>query len=364
MKQLQHHGKDAAVVKNSMLALASSPQDNIDDLARKHIDDVKPCIQDTRDVTQEFLVPREYQGPARLECDYVVYRGLVQSLTGYSMNAQNTFRSGVMGGRDGLVIEVVLSPDVTQILDSPERVSRWDSMGYMPMGLMVWDKDQSPSKHVDALKKMQHMTPKRLLLLVFGAGAEPLAWHFDGNEFISVSLGNKAKNRRKGVQYRVVPLHQVGVSMQDEAEFLVSDAISKHISKKLETTASSQPLEKLSCFKKVCVPSDGYCFWHAILGGLQLKKYMSISRNDAGFAVNRRQEQSESQAAKGLLKAAVEKGADENCFENGFVEITDVAMVGVLLNLSIRISVTDEARDDRLSCTYARILSACSCLLY
>ena len=346
MKHIAANGKDAVAVKEMLGMLSSTPQSGMDELAKNMVDEQLPSMKDIQDVTADFLMVPQRHGPDLLRSPYQVYRGIIQALLGYKNKTYVSEQVGILAGNNDTVLDVILGVDIQSTLTTPELIDRWDSLGYTVMGLVVWDDQDDPMKHVECMQELFSNVQRPLLLLQFGKSPEPNSWQFNDNEvefkFVAVGLENKEKKRRKNADYRVIPVDQLGVTFDDEAAYLVSQAICKKMEQAVKNLSDSS--NESTCFKKVAMPPDGYCLWHCILAGLQPQQYCKVLRHASGFAKNSRQEKIESQAAKNLLQLVVKAGVDENRFENGFVEIKDLALVADLLNLSIRCTISKEVR--------------------
>jgi hypothetical protein len=120
------------------------------------------------------------------------------------------------------------------------------------MGLVLFadGDDNSPLQHVATVREVFARVQKPVLLIVFGKSIEPMTWmfndHDESEKFIRVEIDSKGKNRRKNADYRVIPVDQLGVTFDDEAAFLVSQAICNQLGK---VVSSEQGMEK-QCFEK------------------------------------------------------------------------------------------------------------------
>ena len=346
MKHISTKGQHAVAVKDLVGTLASGTHDSMDVIAKELSVDKHPCLENTKDVTMDFLVVPRVNGPDICKCDYFLYRGLIQGLLGHADNAKRLQYLGLMGGTDQCVLDVILAENLQCVLSSPELIQRWNNLKYEPMGIVVWDNDEKPYAYKEQMQElmMNKDNGKPLLLVIFGASHEPCSWHFDADEqvFIAVDLASKTGNRRKNADYHIIRFDQLGVTFEDEAQYLVSQAICSQISKAIENHDATTK-GKLTPFRKVAVPPDGYCFWHSILAGLQPDAFCRIPRHDNGFAKHQRQERIESSAAKQLLQLVAKQGINPDRFHNGFVDLRDIAAVANACNLAVRCTIAPEA---------------------
>ena len=345
MKHIAKNGEDAVAIKDMLSVLSSSHHPNMDEIAVTFAEKNPKSLSNTRDVTMEFLVDSKLHGPDLLSCPYAMYRGLTQALLASKDKYVRKQQIGILGGNNDLVLDVILGTDVTTTLDTPELNSRWDSLEYQPMGLVLFadGDDNSPLQHVATVREVFARVQKPVLLIVFGKSIEPMTWmfndHDESEKFIRVEIDSKGKKRRKNADYRVIPVDQLGVTFDDEAAFLVSQAICNQLGK---VVSSEQGMEK-QCFEKKAVPPDGYCFWHSVLAGLQPERFCRIERSENGWAINKRQEKLEETAAKHLLQLAVDAGLDPNLFKHGYVDVAHIASVAKKLNLAVRCTMSNEA---------------------
>ena len=346
MKHISTKGKHAVAVKDLVGTLASGTHDNMDDIAKTLSVDNHPSLEDTKDVTMDFLVAPSVHGPDMCKCDYILYRGLIQGLLGQTTCASQLQYMGLMGGTDQCVLDVILAENLHCALSSPELVQRWHNLKYEPMGLVVWDNEEKPYAYKEQMQElmMNKDNDKPMLLVICGASHEPSSWYFDAddNRFIAVNLASRSGNRRKHADYHIIRLDQLGVTFEDEAKYLVSQAICSQISKAIENHDATTK-GNLTPFRKVAVPPDGYCFWHSILAGLQPDVFCRVPRHDNGFAKHQRQERIEFSSAKQLLQLVAKQGINPDRFENGFVDLADIAAVANACNLAVRCTISPEA---------------------
>ena len=138
-------------------------------------------------------------GPDLLSCPYAMYRGLTQALLASKDKYVRKQQIGILGGNNDLVLDVILGTDVTTTLDTPELNSRWDSLEYQPMGLVLFadGDDNSPLQHVATVREVFARVQKPVLLIVFGKFIEPMTWmfndHDESEKFIRVEIDSKGK---------------------------------------------------------------------------------------------------------------------------------------------------------------------------
>lgn len=343
MKHAAASGKEAVALQNALGTLVSASSGSLAEIAQKLSEDTTKNLQDTQDVTAAFLSCDPVHAPEMEESPFIVYRGLVQALSARKPK-ENSFKLWILAGKDGLVLDIILGCDLNATLTTPELVDRWQKMEYKLMGLVLWDEEQRSENHRDLMNQMAKHQEGPLLLIVFGSCCDPFCWRYDGDGcFLSVNLSNKGKNRRKNANYQIIPVDQLGVSIADEAKFLVDQAIIDQMDMAIKTNQESSTQlqgEDLVSFMKVPIPENGFCFWHSVLAGLRVEQYRQVPRHTNVFAVNKRQLAAEADAAKRLMLLLPNA---EIRYENGYVGLCDIARIGEALNLAIRCTIPDEA---------------------
>ena len=344
--------KDDAIKKFT----AGSQSTNLQDVA---IEIGNSCNVDemasTEDVTASFLSTTKFLGPACATSRFFVYKGLVQLLMGRKVD-ENMNTLGVVAGTDNSAVEVCLGSDVSSILSCPELKERWNKLGFGIIGLVAWDHQATPSKYTEEMAKFMSMptTDGPILLMVCNNLGDPDTWEFNTEwnpgAFVAVDIISRNKNRRKDVDYKVFPVDRVGVTVLDHAQHVIAKAVEKYL------ISSSSSTTGFPAFQKWSSPPDGYCFWHAVLAGLD-KSYLAVKRYENGFPVNARREKHESAAAKNLMKASIAPEEDADAiFKNGFVELQQISGVAQKLNLAIRVTVSDEARSQHIRINYIDLI--------
>ena len=345
MKQFAADGSQAVAEMKAMKALASNPAGNLEDIAKTFGgEELYAELDAPKDVTYDFLKVNQYYGPEVLATDFFIYRGLVQSLLG-RMDVDS--KIGIMAGEQKTVVEVCIADDVPSALANPELQKRWTASNLEIMGLVVWSDTADVSKCAEPMATLLSMQQdKPFLQLMCHPNGGTSSWEFnrDGSgEFVSASLNNHRKSRRKDIVFKVFKLEQVGVTIEDSIKSLVSTAIGSYVGEKMQSQQHKKKRDNCQNFVKLSAPPDGFCFWHSVMAGLNLEKYQKVSRHENGFAINQRQEQAESMSAKNLRKTACGDKDPEVLFPNGYVGLFDLQSVGEKLNLAIRVTISEEA---------------------
>ena len=335
-------GKEIADKNDAIQKLANSQAGNLHEIAEELGNECKvAAIAESEDVTQNFLETIKFTGPSCLTSQYFVYKGLVHMLMGRNVNEnQNTL--GIIAGTDGAAIEVCLGADVSSILACNELKERWDKLGYDIIGIVAWDDSATAAKYTDAMAQLLSLKETSFLLMVCNSSGDPDTWEFNSEsnagDFTMVDIKSRNKNRRKDMEYKVFHVDRVGVCFEDQAKSAVAKAMEKYL---VESMTTDSP-DDTCAFWKWTSPPDGYCFWHAVLAGLN-DSYRRVARRENGFPVNPRREKAESQAAKNLMMTCVGSADADAMFKNGYVELQQIRDIGLQLNLAIRVTIEDEA---------------------
>ena len=129
---------------------------------------------------------------------------------------------------------------------------------------------------------------------------------------------------------------------------MVSSALYKHI----KEFAATAVLKDTTAYEKHCVPPDGLCCFHAILGSLEFTMWNAVSRTELGYATNRRTAALEAAKAHALRDLAISSTDETNPLllsmaatakEHLSVDVGELSWLGTVLNLSIRCTIDDEA---------------------
>lgn len=105
-------------------------------------------------------------------------------------------------------------------------------------------------------------------------------------------------------------------------------------------------------FEKHSVPPDGLRCYHSILGALHFSTWQTISRNESGYAVNRRTVQTESANAYALRDLAIKNTDPANPLLSRIareaschltIDIAELSWLGTVLNLAIRCTIDEQA---------------------
>ena len=335
-------GKEVAAKDNAIKKLAGSQSSDLQKIA---VEIGNTCqvaeVSKAEDVTASFLSTTKFCGPACASSKFFVYKGLVHMLMGRDVN-ENASTLCIIAGRDDAAVEVCLGSDVSSMLSCPELKDRWNQLGFDSIGIVARDDEPAASKYTEAMAQLMSIKDDSFLLMVCNSSGDPDTWEFNSESnpggFVMVDIFSRNKNRRKHMDYKVFPIDRVGVTIQDQAESVISKALEKFLLDDKSTQGSS----KMAFFRKWASPPDGFCFWHAVLAGLD-ESYRSVSRHQNGFPVNHRREKHESQAAKNLMVACAGSENADTMFKNGYVELQQVSGIAQQLNLAIRVTVDDEA---------------------
>ena len=136
----------------------------------------------------------------------------------------------------------------------------------------------------------------------------------------------------------------------------IRQAATDHVSEHTKTTKCP--------FRCVSAPPDGLCAYHSVIASMTFPEWSEVARHSNGIAVNRRQEQAESSAAKALRDHVLhvtpqlhdpilqQQGFEASKFMS--LDIGELSWLGNALGVSIRCIVEEEAHLDKI--VYCRIV--------
>ena len=363
MKLATKAGKQAVANEKALTQIAKAGGDDIQAVAQTSTG--VTSLENAKDITRQFMAPKLEYGPSLYEGKISMYKGLIKGLPVF------TDRIAMLAGEKNTVYDAITAASPQDVLQNEDVQLRWKQLSYVPLGVAVLNATKSAKEYALELQALELSNPT-LLLVMFRHGSNiPQCYEIADSdcskssseptiEMIPICLRNLSENRKKGNQYSVLPVEKIGVSIQDEAEALVYQAIKSHIA----TAISSEPEpdhdssshqhsdEKIFVVAKP-VPADGMCFFHAVLASMHTDAYNSIPRKDSGYPVNQRQQQLEESSAKSLLNAVLERADQGNSDEdvaraanlraNSSVNLTDVDWIARKLGLGIRCTLDEKA---------------------
>ena len=341
--------------KLDAIAASSTPLEQLADPSKA------PAVafEKSKDVTQQFLDPdtktkkqKASQG-ALPASSYSLYAGAIKKLS-FRDNAMQKYTYGICGGSDSTISDVLLGSSIPEALESPERCHRWGNMEYTLLGLAVWD-SASPENHKDEILQMFAQGSKSLALLMFNAKPEPTCFECHQGDDGAIVFEERAlkiiSHRGKGQKYCVVPLEKLGVTFDDEAQFLVGRALQSQLQSNFKDKAPANK-NRLKV-RKLEIPPDGWCFYHCVMAWAMFGKFLAIPRKH-GFAVHRRQQRLESQLAEELRKQVVSglasmakrddaAAAMKSLQASPYVEPSAIPLIAEVLGINVRCTMTQEA---------------------
>lgn len=141
-----------------------------------------------------------------------------------------------------------------------------------------------------------------------------------------VSVNPFTNSRPKDCQkYPVVcDLSRIGSNFHDDKKKGVENAIQKHISRGFDMEAENTNM----WVKKIECPPDGMCAFHALRGARFPEKYLSVTRNDNGYAVDHTIQKMEENQARTLREALLHFGKWE-LFVEGAESVLEASLADI-----------------------------------
>ena len=308
-------------------------------------------------------------GPPIADSTISLYKGILKKL------AQNSGRKlGVLAGTKNMIYDAILADTTEQVLENFEVKERWNSLGYVPLGVVVFNASNCSSKtFLPELLSLQSEN-SHLLLVLFKSGdcSNPDCYELQTDSLksassstdeallIPVSLESASDNKKKGCDYTVVHVEKVGVTVQDEVTALVHTAVHEYIQDAVNNAAKIAHATKQATgddnvrMVRKLVPADGLCCFHAIFHCMHYSQYSKIPRKSSGFAVNPRQVVIEEACARNMLQAVLKQAnlmspehsaCAASLSENrGVVDIHLLPFVAQALSITIRCTIDEQAR--------------------
>ena len=125
----------------------------------------------------------------------------------------------------------------------------------------------------------------------------------------------------------------------------------KHVGRPRPNVQSDLPMRS---FRRINIPGDGFCFWHAVLASRDVTRFESVDRNAAGYPANHKLLQDEIKASQQFCEETCQL-ALRSCRVNLHPAITivrsehtvaptDISWVSEVLGIRIRCTISEKAR--------------------
>ena len=304
-----------------------------------------------------------------LPSSFCIYKGIIANLTSWGRQDQGDYLCGIMAGDGKSVLDVVVSSNFQGCISSDCYQERLSNMKLQTMGIVCWVKDfkQPLDKFVQPLRDLKSPS-KTVILLVMCGGLDPMVWEVflpdEGDAKFTRCSGPKTQSgRKKNEEYRVLDLSALSKSttdtMNDTVAKVFQDNFKNMVAQKLKATEASEA-RKLQVHY---VPADGFCFWHSIVGALEFDAWSAVPRKESGYSSNHRIVKNEEEKAKSLMQMTMARasGMDvdadtiANIYQSGCVEVGDLHWISNAMGISVRCTISDEARNRVLGCGVGRL---------
>ena len=373
MKELNIHSKEVLAKEKAIATMVRNTSDNLVDLVSASTE--TKAIQDAKDLTAAFLAPVVESKPSLPSSTFKVYRGIIRKLESMAVSSQHNVseawdeRFAILGGPSASVLDaIVIHSSVAVAMESQELGDRWKGLGYVPLGLVVWDftSDGDPARYKAHLMELDTSMASRLLL-VFGKSMKMRCWELavptngeaagssEPLHFQEVHLNLAGENRKKDEKYIVCNIEDLGVTFEDKASSMVQGFICKQLQASFQHVAlkAENQRQLLHEFALFPVPADGLCFWHSINGSRDFDRWIHVPRKTNGYALNLRDQEHEESQARSLFESTVElstHGSQDVALRgallleaHGVTDVTDVPWIAGLLGMQIRCTISKEA---------------------
>lgn len=305
------------------------------------------------DVTHTMF--EKYEKKQFPESKFRVYKGIIANLISWGRNDFDGKLCGVLAGDGTTVTDVIVSTDFEKCMASDVVHNRWEDLEVKPMGMAVWSRKPQPSvDHLIPSLRDLKSTFETQLLIVMSGGQDPAMWDIHlpkAGPVTCCQCSSAARSgKKKDDKYRVVDFNALGHTTMSSMSATVSMLIQNSLKKKLATKLKSNSVET-SSLRQHCVPADGLCFWHCVLGYNHFESWYAVPRKESGYALNSRHVKNEEDMARQLMNEvmdrAVDNGVDSTMVEDirktGSIYVDDLPWVCKALNLNVRCTISDEA---------------------
>ena len=133
--------------------------------------DCNSSLDNTKDVTADFLAPMTRSEEDLDECPLFVYKGLIRKLE--SISGKETVEIGVLAGKEGRVLDVITASSVGSVMTNPFVIERWQKQDYKALGVVVWTESE-PDAHKDLIEASGLEHPLLLMTFPLKTGSEGL----------------------------------------------------------------------------------------------------------------------------------------------------------------------------------------------
>ena len=286
-----------------------------------------------------------------------IYKGIISNLISWGREGQGDKICGIMSGDGKSVLDVVICTDFQLCITSDRLSKRLSNLSLQPMGLVVWAKDFDIQLH-DFAQSMQDLKSPydTQVLLVMCGGHDPRVWdtHIQEDGDVKFTRCNGVKfqtGRKKEEKYRVVDFSALSKNtvdnMHDAVSAVLQDVLKEALSKKLKPFDIHEACD----LQEHCVPADGLCFWHSVLGSLDFDVWKTVPRKNSGYSTNQRIVKTEEDRARKFMKTTMERVRDRDletsrCDEilaTGCVDVMDIDFIAKALGIGVRCTISDEA---------------------
>ena len=202
---------------------------------------------------------------------------------------------------------VMSKTNVLELLEHEKIQNHIKQEGLNVYGFLVCGSSSEwSSRTMEILKSTSCTTASVLLGMDYSESIVGQRWAFEVDfEEVepfqkAVDLSWTSHSRDNTIQqvYNICWVLDLGVSYIQSSTQKVCDVLMQHVFKSLEDTQKAHQPTIHSKYHRHLVPPDGFCGWHCLLGGENMRKYKAISRQSSGYATAARIRTEEHERAK------------------------------------------------------------------
>lgn len=321
-------------------------------------------LQDATDMTADFMKPEKVEREDLPPSSICIHKGSMNTFTNLAYSSQDA--CALLLGKTAWngkhhVTNFVLSTDSLQDLMEHTRVkARCKALNLEFCGaIMVGSPEFWDDRLTDILKMFSSTTDCPLFINIdFSklATGKSYAWEMVDGECkrVSIQWTTQPRELRERLLYNLCWIDDFGISHLEHATKRICSAVLAQVLQRSQQGGEEQQLRKMVLLKRIKVPADGLCGWHALLGGHDIKRFESLVRIN-GVPVNRLAAQEEVKQVKEFHQQACQRALEEYAPTSPyFLDIkrvqtnpdfgpADLRWISYVLSIAVRITCSSQA---------------------
>lgn len=340
-----------------------------------------PLLQDATDMTADFMkpAPEESEGlPPSCAC---IHKGSMCTFTNLCYKTQDAcallLGKPAWNGKWHVTNFVLSMGSLQELMDHSRVLARCKALNLNFCGAIMsgtpayWD-----DRLTDVLKMFSSSCECPLFIHIdFSkvATGKPHAWElFEGEcRRVSIQWTTQPREVQKRLLYNLCWLEDFGVSHLEHATKRICAAVLAEVLRKSKPHDQEQQLARMVFLKRIEVPADGMCGWHALLAGHDIKRFEGIYRQK-GVPVNLLVAQDESKQVKEFHQQACKRALEEYDTQSPYFRDiqrvqshpafgpADLRWISYVLSTAIRVTCSTQARATCQLCVSKYVSVSCT----